>query len=199
MTTSLTYFDFDGSRGLECRLALTLAGVDFEDVRIKRGQWMDLKPQQPYGALPVLAVDGKRLAHSAAILGFIGRAHGLHPSDPWDAARHDAVMVSVEDLRHKVSGRRGMSDEDKKTEREAFAAGWLRQWASTVSDELKGPFLEGDTLSVADLKIFVILRAFLGGTYDHIPASTFDAWPKLAAHQAAVSEYPAVAAYFAGR
>ena len=38
MTVSLTYFDFEGSRGLECRLALKAAGVPFEDVRIRREQ-----------------------------------------------------------------------------------------------------------------------------------------------------------------
>ena len=32
----LTYFDAPVSRGEECRLALHLAGIDFEDVRIKR-------------------------------------------------------------------------------------------------------------------------------------------------------------------
>lgn len=36
MTPTLTYFDFDGSRGLECRLALHVAGVPFQDVRIGR-------------------------------------------------------------------------------------------------------------------------------------------------------------------
>ena len=32
----LTYFDAPVSRGEECRLALHLAGVDFEDDRLKR-------------------------------------------------------------------------------------------------------------------------------------------------------------------
>jgi len=39
----LIYFDFAGSRGEECRIALHLAGIDFEDVRVKRGDWPAMK------------------------------------------------------------------------------------------------------------------------------------------------------------
>ena len=35
----LTYFDAPASRGEECRLALHLSGVDFEDVRVKAPEW----------------------------------------------------------------------------------------------------------------------------------------------------------------
>jgi glutathione S-transferase len=31
----LIYFDFAGSRGEECRIALHLVGIDFEDVRVR--------------------------------------------------------------------------------------------------------------------------------------------------------------------
>lgn len=196
MTTSLTYFDFDGSRGLECRLALAVAGVPFEDIRLDRNQWAALKPTTPYGALPLLNVDGRVLAQSTAILNYIGRTHGLLPADPWAAARHDAVMQSVEDLRQKVPGTRDMADDEKKTLREAFAKGWLSQWAATVSDQIVGPFLDGDAISVADLKLYVILRAYLTGGYDHIPASTFDAWPKIGALYNAVDAHPGVRGYF---
>jgi len=197
MSITLTYFDFDGSRGLECRLALTAAGLDFEDIRVTREQWLALKPTLPYGALPLLTVDDRRLAQSTAILGYIGRAHDLHPADPWIAAEHDDLMHSVEDLRAKVPGRRGMSDDEKKEAREAFAAGWLTRWGDTISARIAGPFLEGDRLSVADIKLYVILRAYLSDSYDHIPAATFDAWPKLLALHAAVDAHPSVQSYFA--
>src|SRR5262245_55954367 len=97
---TLTYFDISASRGEECRLALHVAGVDFDDRRIKRDEWMALKPNTPFGSLPVLDVEGRgELAQSNAILGFIGRSHGLHPTDPFEAARHDAILAAVEELR----------------------------------------------------------------------------------------------------
>ena len=39
----LTYFDAPVSRGEECRLALHIAGIEFEDVRIKFADWSTLK------------------------------------------------------------------------------------------------------------------------------------------------------------
>ena len=35
----LTYFDFDGSRGEVARLAMYIAGIEFEDRRIARNDW----------------------------------------------------------------------------------------------------------------------------------------------------------------
>src|SRR6476469_1216412 len=94
----LIYFDAPASRGEECRLALHVAGVDFEDVRIKRGDWPALKPKTPFGSLPVLELPGQPpLAQSTAIMTLIGRRHGLHPSDLFEAARHEAIMQHAED------------------------------------------------------------------------------------------------------
>lgn len=199
MSTSLTYFNFDGSRGQECRLALAVAGVPFEDIRLDRPQWMALKPTVPFGGLPVYREGDRVLAQSNAILTYVGRTHGLHPADPWVAAEHEALMQSVEDLRNKVPGRPDMSDDDKRVARQEFAAGWLKNWAETVSGRIQGPFLEGDTMNVADIKLAIILKSYLGGAYDHIPGSTFDAWPKLGALVAAVHAHPAVVTFTAAK
>lgn len=199
MPTSLTYFDFDGSRGLECRLALGAAGLPYEDIRLDRAQFQAIKPTVPFGALPLLTIDGKRLAQSNAILGYIGRGHGLHPADPWIAAEHEAILQSVEDLRQKLPDGKGQTEDEKKAAREAFAAGWMAQWCATISDRIAGPFLEGAKLHVADLKVYVILHAYLSGTFDHIPAATLNKYPKLLALHAAVDGHPAVQAYFNSR
>src|SRR5438067_1213228 len=100
----LTYFDAPVSRGEECRLALHLAGIDFEDVRIKGADWPALRPSAPFGAMPFLELPGKPpLAQSNAILTYIGRGHGLHPKDDFEAARHEAMMAHVEDLRAEIA------------------------------------------------------------------------------------------------
>src|SRR5690242_13489339 len=99
----LTYFDAPISRGEECRLALSIAGVDFDDVRVKFTEWPALKPTMPYGAMPVLEWPGHPpIAHSNAILALIGRLHGLHPTEPFEAARHEGMMQYVEELRAHV-------------------------------------------------------------------------------------------------
>jgi glutathione S-transferase len=198
MSTVLSYFDFDGSRGLECRIALTVAGVSFEDRRLNRDQWASRKPTTPFGGMPVLDHDGGTLAQTNAILRFVGVSSDLHPTEPWAGALHDALMQSVEDLRHKVPGK-GLSEEEKKDAREAFAAGWLTRWATTVNESIAGPFVAGPKMNVVDLKLYVMLRAILAGTYDHVPLAMFDAFPALTALVAAVDSHPAVAAYWAAR
>jgi glutathione S-transferase len=198
MTTRLTYFDSDFSRGLECRLALSLAGIPFEDDRVPSAEWPARKPNTPFGSLPVLTVDGRQIAQANAILGYAGRIGAIHPTDPWEAARHESILLSVEDVRHKLPPK-GATEEATRTAREAFAAGWLTRWATTVEAEVAGPFVAGDRPNVVDIKLYVILGSLTGGTFDHIPTTLLDGFPKLRALRAAVDALPAVRGWFARR
>jgi glutathione S-transferase len=196
----LMYFDFAGSRGEECRIALHLAGVDFEDVRVKSGDWPAMKASTPFGAMPVLEIPGKApLAHSNAILVFIGRQHGLHPSDAFEAARHEALMSSVEELRHTITPTLRITDpEQKRQAREALAANELKTWASQVERQLgEGPFIGGAKLQVADLKLYMVVRWLTTGIVDHVPTTVFDHCPKLMRLYRAVGEHPGVKAWLA--
>ena len=100
---TLTYFDIPTSRGEECRLALFIAGVPFTDERLTREQWDSRKAAAPFGALPIYTMEGRPpLAQSNAILRMLGGQHGLLPSEPWESARHEAVMCAVEEMRAKL-------------------------------------------------------------------------------------------------
>jgi len=140
MTTrpKLTYFDMPVSRGEECRLAFAIAGADFEDNRIPREAWSTLKPTTPFGALPTLEVPGYPvIAQSNAILAYIGRRYGVHPTDLVEAARHDAVMAHVEDLRATVAWAGRNADEaTKQRAREHLAATTIPAWASSVEAQI---------------------------------------------------------------
>ncbi len=191
----LIYFDFAGSRGEECRIALHLAGVNFEDVRVQSKDWPAMKDSTPFGALPVLEMPGKPpLAHSNAILVFIGRQHQLHPRDDFEAARHEALMSAVEDIRHTISPTLRISDPDqKRVAREALAANELKTWASHVERQLgDGPFIGGATLQVADLKLYMMARWLTSGVLDHIETSVLDHCPKLLRLNRAVAEHSGV-------
>jgi len=195
----LIYFDAPVSRGEECRLALHLAGVDFEDVRIKFEAWPALKPQTPYGAMPVYELPGRPpLAQTNAILLLIGRAHGLHPADEFEAARHEAMMQHVEDLRANVGPTLRMADEGKKAAREALAAGYMPAWAQTAEKNITGaPFFGGEKINVVDLKLHMAVRWFIGGKVDHIPATIFAGYPKLMRVHDAVRDHPGVKSWYA--
>ncbi len=196
----LTYFDAPVSRGEECRLALHVAGVDFEDVRLTHAMWAARKPNTPYGSVPTYEEPGKpELAHSNAILVLIGRRHGLHPKDDFEAARHEGMMQHVEDMRAVVSPTIWIKDEaEKKRAREALAATTLPTWASFTEKNIgDGPFFGGASIHVVDFKLHMAVRWFAGGKVDHIPATVFAAFPKLMRVHDAVRDHAAVKAWYA--
>jgi glutathione S-transferase len=196
----LTYFDAPASRGEECRLALHVAGIDFEDNRIKGADWPALKPTTPFGGIPVLEWPGHPpLAQTNAILVLVGRLHGLHPKDDFEAARHEAVMHHVEDLRANVNPTMRMADADKLAARQALASGYLPTWAAQVERQLttEGPFFAGAKLHVVDIKLYSAVRWFNGGKVDHIPATIFSAYPKLVRVHDAVRDHERVKSWYA--
>lgn len=196
----LTYFDAPVSRGEECRLALHIAGVDFEDHRVKREDWSKLKSTTPFGSMPVLEMPGHPpLAQANAILGLVGRQHGLHPMDPFEAARHEAVMNHVEDLRSNVSPTIRIADEaEKKKAREALVASYLPTWGANAEKQIgDGPFFAGVKLQVVDIKLYMAVRWFIGGSVDHIPATIFAAFPKLTRVHDTVRDDARVKAWYA--
>jgi len=197
MSIKLTYFDSPVSRGEEARLALWLSGVEFEDHRLKRADWPALKPNTPFGGLPVLEVDGKELAQSVAVLGYIGRRWGLHPADLWEAAEHDAMLVAGEELRTLVSPTFTMSDEEKKVARLALAEGPIPRLASFIERRITGPFIAGEKLHVADIKLYQVAKWLRSGTLDHLPRNVLDPFPKIIGVQDAVAADPRVTAWYA--
>jgi len=115
--TKLLYFDFEG-RAEPVRIALHIAGVDFEDARVKFPDWAAVKPTTPYGAIPTLEVDGKVYAQSNAILRYAGTLAGIHPKDPLKALKADELMDFIEDLYHQFSASfRVRGEEQKKIKR----------------------------------------------------------------------------------
>jgi glutathione S-transferase len=195
----LIYFDAPVSRGEECRLALSLAGVDFEDVRVNSADWPAMKAQMPYGGVPVLELPGHPpLAHSNAILVLIGRRHGLHPADDFEAAQHEGMMQHVEELRAVVTPTLRMKDAEKKAAREALVADYLPAWARAADKNIPGaPFFGGAKLHVVDLKLHMAVRWFIGGKVDHIPATIFSGFPRLLGVYDAVRDHPGVKAWYA--
>src|SRR4051812_23071978 len=196
----LTYFDAPMSRGEECRLALHVGGVDFEDNRISREAWLALKPTTPFGSMPILELpDHPPLAQANAILVLLGRRHGLHPTDDFEAARHEAVMSHVEDLRVNVGPTMRIKDEaEKKKVREGLVASFLPAWGASAENQLgEGPFFAGEKVHVVDLKPHRGGRCFTGGKPAPAPATIFAAYPKLNRVHDAVRDHAGVKSWYA--
>ena len=71
----LIYFNGRGA-GEIIRQIFAVAKVEYEDHRVNRDDWPNLKPEMPFGQMPVLEEDGKQLAQSQAIARYLSRKFG---------------------------------------------------------------------------------------------------------------------------
>ncbi len=197
----LTYFDIHGGRGEPARLALSIGGIPFEDDRVAPSDWQRRKPDMPFGALPVLEVDGQALAQSNAINRYVGKLTDLYPSDAWQAALCDEVMEAVEDISTKLAATFFLPEEEKKTQRKALVEGSIPLYLTRLQQRLEahgGRYFAADGLTVGDLKVFVWTRHLKSGALDHVPTDLVDrVAPKLVEHYERVKNEPGVKAYYA--
>lgn len=198
----LTYFDFDGGRGEPARLALHIGGVAFEDHRIPGADWPKHRDQMPFRAMPVLEVDGKILTQSNTINRYVGRLAGLYPKDDWQAAACDEIMDATEDISSRISATITMPDDQKRKTREALVADALPRHLEVLQARLQaagGEHFADQRLTVADLKVFMLVRWVRAGVLDHIPKDLVERTPLLVKHAERVSGHPKIAAYYAAR
>lgn len=199
----LVYFDIDGARGEAARLAMAIGGVPFEDDRVKFADWESRKPGTPFGALPVLEIDGQAVAQSNGINRYVGKLAGLYPSDAWQAALCDEAMDAVEEISTRVWSTMPLPAAEKKAQRESLAAGPLSYSLDRLQRRLVaqgGRYFADGRLTVADLKVFVWIRHLRSGQLDHIPIDlTERVAPRLVEHHDRVTEHPAVKAHYAKR
>lgn len=200
---TLTYFDFDGGRGEPARLALHIGGIAFEDRRIGMKDWPALRDKMPFQAMPLLEVDGKSVAQSNTINRYVGKLAGLYPKDDWQAALCDEIMDAAEDIGSRIGGTMQLADDAKKKAREALATGAIPRHLEQLAERLKnggGEFFVDKRLTVADLKVFGLIRWLRSGALDHIPKDLVDrVAPALVQHNERVASHPKVAAYYAAR
>jgi glutathione S-transferase len=199
----LTYFDFDGGRGEPARLALRIGGVAFEDHRVPGPEWPKFRDQTPFRGMPVLEVDGKAITQSNTINRYVGKLAGLYPKDDWQAALCDEMMDAAEDLTARIGATIALPDADKKKAREALAADALPRHLETLEKRLKaagGEYFADQRLTVADLKVFNLIRWLRAGVLDHIPKDIVDrVAPGLVKHFERVSSHPKIAEYYQAR
>lgn len=199
----LTYFDFDGGRGEPPRLALYIAGIAFEDQRVAGKDWPAFRDKTPFLALPTLEVDGHVVSQSNSINRYVGKLSGLYPKDDWQAFLCDEVMDAAEDIGTAIGQTIDLAEDAKKKARQELIAGPLTRYLEQFQARLRaggGEYFVEKRLTVADLKVFMLLRWLRSGTLDYIPKDLVDRIaPQLVKHFERVAGHPKVAEYYQRR
>lgn len=53
----------------------------------------------PFGQVPVLEVDGKKIAQSTAISRYLAKQYGLAGKDDWESLEIDVTVDTIHDVR----------------------------------------------------------------------------------------------------
>ena len=210
----LTYFPLPG-RAEKVRLAFVLGGVEFEDVRVPPADWPALKPNTPYGQVPILEIDGAVMGQSEAMLRYAGQlTPSLYPEGKrleidellgliadCDRAWIPAILVTMRPAQLGYPADFAGSEEQAaraKEMRDKFLANDLPRFCGYFSARLEktGAFLTGDSPTIADCAVVTELRKFTFGNIEHIPADCLDQFPVITAFIDRFLALPAVKAYY---
>ena len=212
----LTYFDIEGAAE-PVRLALALAGKEYEDDRVKFPDWKELKPKTPYGQLPVMTIDDDPTmkTQSSAMLRWVGKTFSdtLYPDDKlFDI---EEAIGLVEDFKRAWNpnlyiGMRAESfghpegfsktDEGKelvKKMRTTFVKeelpkwlGFLEGWLNRTDDGSK--FLVGSEPTIADCQLIPVLRSLTRGHVDHVDTKCLESNPKIVSYVKRFCDLPSI-------
>ena len=174
----LTYFDFDGGRGEPARLALHIGGIAFEDHRIAGKDWPAFRDKTPFLAIPTLEVDGTVVSQSNSINRYVGKLAGLYPADDVQALLCDEGdgrgrgHQHQDRADHRLARRR--QEEGARGARGGSAHALPSAVPGVAAGGRGGEYFADRRLTVADLKVAMLIRWLRAGVLDHIPKDLVD-------------------------
>ncbi|RZC43019.1 glutathione S-transferase [Asbolus verrucosus] len=102
MAYKLTYFPVE-ALAEPTRFLFSYGGIDFEDVRFERENWPQIKPNMPFGQVPILEHDGKVAHQSVAMARYAAKQVKLVGGNDWEDLEIDAIVDTINDLRQKIA------------------------------------------------------------------------------------------------
>ncbi|KAI0213525.1 S-crystallin SL11 [Lamellibrachia satsuma] len=197
---TLVYFDGRG-RAEVCRILFALADVEYEDKRIQGADWGKLKPETPFGQMPILKLDDITLCQSDAMEFYLAKTFGFAGSNTLEEAQVLMMGACVLDTLTPLFKMYGLKEEEAKDEiRKKYETEQMPKFLGNlqkmlVSNKGGDGYFIGDKISVADLKIATILDTL---TLFGIKCD-LNEYPKLKAHNERVMSEPKIAAWVAKR
>ncbi|RXV70215.1 glutathione S-transferase [Roseovarius sp. A46] len=189
-----------GTIAIAVAIALHEAGLEFEPVRLDFKAGEQTQPRyhavNPKGRVPALVTESGILTETAAILEHIADlapAAGLRPTDPFEAAKMREAMCYLASTMHvnhahRVRGHRWAVEESSLADMKAKAVETMTASAAHVENHmLKGPYVLGEAVSLADPYLYVACSWLPGDGVD------MAAYPKITAFVEAMRTRASVA------
>jgi len=186
------YFPF-GGRAQCIRAAFYLGDIPYEDEFI---DFNTLKKMQDtndveWTGIPMLVITDNnhkfRVGQSNAILTYVGKLSNLTPKDNIQALLSDEILNAAEDMATLVGATNVKDEQEKKQKREELLKGRLKIFFDRFDEKLKKKIYEqygddkdkncyfvGNSLTVADLKMYFIFSGIRGGNWDYVPKNVLD-------------------------
>lgn len=196
-TYKLTYFDARG-RGEVIRLMLAQTGQEFEDHRITGADWPSIKSEMPFGQVPVLEVDGKKLAQTVAICNYLASEYGLYGKTSMDRFHIDEIVCLVNDFISATVKVMYEKDETRKAElmkpyKEHECPKYIGFFEKLLKENGTG-FFVGDSVTLADIFVFDFLWSL-----NFRDAGVLKDFPLVQEHQTKIGSLPNIKAYIDNR
>ncbi|KAL6736816.1 hypothetical protein Aduo_007123 [Ancylostoma duodenale] len=197
----LTYFN--GRGRAECaRQLFALADQKYEDVRVTHEEFPKMKPNMPFGQLPVLYVDGKELAQSNAINRYLARKFGFAGKTPFEEAVVDSLADQYVDYSFEIKpyvytalGIKKFGElETLKKDTLLPARDKFFGFITKFLKKNSSGFLVGDSVTWVDLLIAEHVSSMLSKVPDYL-----EGFPEVKAHMEKVQSIPKVKKWIESR
>jgi glutathione S-transferase len=194
----LTYFGL-AVRADAIRIALSMAGVDFEDIRIDGQKFGELRASGvlPFGQVPILEVDGVVFTQYKAMCRWAATLAGLYPEDALERLKMEEMIEIYTELLYKAP--QSADADEKKTLREQYVIDKLSPALAYLNKriaEYGGPWAIGEKFTLADLTLLTLVNTLKSGILDHLPTDIHEKYDSLVALIARILEHEPVKKYF---
>lgn len=154
----LTYFPIQ-ALAEPIRFLLNYGGTKFIDYRFDRADWPKIKPTTPFGQVPMLEVDGKKIAQSKAISRYLAKQYGLVGKNDWESLEIDSTVDTTHDLYSHIAAYHYEDNETVKEEKLKNAKETVPYYLERLDAQVQknSGYFVGGALTWADLTFVALL------------------------------------------
>ena len=200
MPTYKVYYTNHRGRAELIRWIFKQAGVNFEDVRFTKEEWLAFKPRSPYGVLPLLEVDGKLYGGTLPIARYVAEQHGVAGSNALENFELAGIYDTTHDLETKLVPCFEEKDEEKKAQykkdlEEKHLPKYFGIFEKLITDNSANGWVFGKNVTYVDFRVVQMID-FLG--YFCQP-NFLEAYPGITKLKTAVESLPNIAKWIQER